>query len=121
MRSSEHAPVGLRRHEVPGAVAIVKGDPPEVLLAENASVMSRLIALRIVAASDPGLFSRDDLARVRSALLEERWADAVMLWMETTGTFIDVYEQYVRVWSEQELDGEGASLEIRVARIFADA
>jgi hypothetical protein len=120
MHSSERAPVGTRRYETPGAVAIVKGDPPEVLLAENASVMSRLIALRIVAASDPALFSRDDLRRVRAALLEERWTDAVMVWMETTGTFIDVYEQYVRVWSENELDAEGTSMEIRMARIFAD-
>ncbi|MDH3498826.1 MAG: hypothetical protein OEM97_01770 [Acidimicrobiia bacterium] len=114
MRSSEQE----RRSHAPGAFAIVKGDPPEVLLAENAAVMSRLVALRIVATSDPARFSETDLIRVRDALLEERWADAVVLWMETMSTFIDVYEEYVPVWTESDLDEEFASLEIRVSRIF---
>lgn len=105
------------RH-TPGAFAIVKGDPPQVLLAENAAVMSRLVALRIVAADDPTVFSATDLIRVRAALLEERWADAVLIWMETTETFIDIYEEYVPVWTEADLDEEYASMEIRVSRIF---
>lgn len=114
MRSSEAG----RIRTAPGAVAIVKGDPPQVLLAENAAVMSRLVALRVVAATDPRAFNPDDLAAVRRALLEERWADAVVSWMEAMDTFIDVYEQYVPVWSEADLDGQFAAIEIRVARIF---
>jgi len=102
-------------------VAIVKGDPPRVLLAENASVVSRLVALQIVAGTDPARFEAGDLEDVRNALLEERWADAVLRWMETTGTYIDVYEGYEPVWTEAELDEEFATMEIRVARIFEGA
>lgn len=109
-----------RLRHAPGALAIVKGDPPRVLLAENASVISRLVALQIVAAADPAHFQPGALAAVRAALLEERWADAVLIWMETTGVFIDVYEEYVPVWTESELDEECAAMEIRVSRIFED-
>lgn len=104
----------------PGAIAIVKGDPPHVLLAENAAVMSRLVALRVVAATDPAVFAVDDLAAIRQALLDERWADAVLLWMEAMDTFIDVYEQYVPVWAEADLAEEVAAMEIRMSRIFDD-
>jgi hypothetical protein len=116
MRSSE----AVRRSHAPGAYAIVKGDPPRILLAENGEVISRLVALQIVAAEDPAAFSPEALGAVRLALLEERWADAVVIWMETTGTFIDVYEEYVPVWTDDELDGQHASMEIRVSRIFED-
>ncbi len=107
-----------RVRTTPGAVAIVKGDPPHVLLAENAAVMSRLVALRVVANSDPATFAFNELVEVRRALLEERWADAVLIWMETTDTFIDVYEEYVPVWAEADLDEQIAAMEIRVSRIF---
>lgn len=114
MRSSE----AVRKSHAPGAYAIVKGDPPRILLAENGEVISRLVALQIVAAEDPGAFAPQTLAKLRAALLDERWADAVLIWMETTGTFIDVYEEYVPVWTDDELDGQHASMEIRVSRIF---
>ena len=37
---------------------------------------------RVVAASDPQSFDRPTLLLLRTALLEERWADAVLIWME---------------------------------------
>jgi len=55
---------------------------------------------------------------VRDALLEERWADAVLLWMSATDTTIDIYAEYVPVWTEADLDAEVTSLEIRMARLF---
>lgn len=103
---------------IPGAIAIIKVDPPEVLLAENAAVMARLLALRVVAASDPHTFAPDTLQQLRAALLEERWADAVVLWMETFDADIDIYDGYVPVWTEADLEEEFASMEIRVSRIF---
>lgn len=109
------------RHDpqaAPGAVAIVRGDPPHVLLADNAAVMSRLVALHVVAASNPRDFCDDVLEALRSALLEERWAEAVVTWMEATGTFIDIYEEYVPIWSEVELAEDLAAFEVRLARIF---
>jgi len=37
----------------PGAYAVINTEPPEVLLAENAQVISRLIAMKIVAGLRP--------------------------------------------------------------------
>lgn len=104
--------------QAPGAYAIVKQDPPELWLASDGQVISRLLALKVVAATDPATFRSDQLHEVRQALLEERWADAVGTWMAVTGVDIDVYEEHVRVWTSEELDADGAALAIRLSRLF---
>ena len=109
-----------RQAHAPGAYAIVKTDPPQLFLAENEAVISRLIALKVVAREDPDLFPAGRIGVIQDALLEERWADAVVAWMSATDTFIDVYEEYVPVWTEDDLDADLASMEIRMARIFDD-
>lgn len=101
-----------------GAWAVVKHDTPQIFLAENAQVISRLIALKVVAASDSSVFKPHLLDTVREHLLHERWADAVVMWMEATNTFIDVYEEYVPIWTEDTLDSEVASMEIRTSKLF---
>lgn len=103
-----------------GAWAVVKHDTPQIFLAENAQVISRLIALKVVAASDPATFAPHLVEAVREHLLHERWADAVVMWMEATDTLIDVYEEHVPVWTEAILDREVASMAIRTARLFDD-
>lgn len=101
-----------------GAWAVVKHDTPQIFLAENAQVISRLIALQVVAASDPTIFAPHEIEAVQEHLLHERWADAVLMWMEATGTFIDVYEEHVPIWTEDTLDREVASMAIRTSRLF---
>lgn len=104
----------------PGAWAVVKEDPPQIFLAENAQVVSRLLALKVVAAADPSAFTPHALEEVQDHLLHERWAEAVVLWMEATDIVIDVYEEFVPVWTERELDREVASIAIRMSRLFAE-
>lgn len=101
-----------------GAWAVVKHDTPQIFLAENAQVISRLIALKVVAASDPGVFPSHLVDTVQDHLLHERWADAVLMWMEATGTLIDVYEEFVPVWNEQRLHSEVTSMAIRTSKLF---
>jgi hypothetical protein len=104
-----------------GAYAVVRGDEPRVFLAENAAVMSRVLALELVARLPAsGVSSEARLEEMRAALLEERWADAVVAWIEETGTPVDVYEEALAVWTEHDLDVEGASLEIRMAPLFSE-
>jgi len=103
-----------------GAWAVIKHDTPQILLAENAQVISRLIALKVVASSDPSVFKAHLVDSVRDLLLHERWAEAVVMWMEATDTFIDVYEEHVPVWTEGRLDAEVASMAIRTSRLFDD-
>lgn len=103
----------------PGAYAVIRGDEPRVFLAEDAAVISRLLALEVVARTDPRQFSTPSrLEAVREALLAERWADALLLWISETGLAVDVYPEALRVWTHDDLDAEQASMEIRVAPIF---
>jgi hypothetical protein len=101
------------------AVAIVRSDPPEVLLASNADVLSRLVALRVVATTDPKAIDAATLATIRAALLDERWGDAVAAWIVAAAEPIDAYPDE-EVWTETRLDADAASLEIRLERIFDD-
>ena len=104
-----------------GAYAIVRGEEPRVVLAENAAVISRALALTLAARLPAHeVSSPARLARIRAALLEERWADAVVEWIDETGTAVDVYEEVPKVWSEDDLDLDKASLEIRMAPVFSD-
>lgn len=98
------------------AVAVTRGENTEVLLAENGDVLSRLVALRWVART-PAFELGGQVDGIREALLEERWGDAVLLWMEATETVVDAYPDE-DVWTEEQLDQETASLEIRIAPIF---
>jgi len=109
-----------RQAFAPGAYAVVKSDPPLVFLADNATVISRLVALKVVAREDPASFTGSQLDQVRRHLLRERWAEAVMVWMSATDTHIDVYEEYVPVWTDDDLNADVASMEIRMARLFTE-
>ncbi|HEV2755068.1 MAG TPA: hypothetical protein VG318_04750 [Actinomycetota bacterium] len=104
-----------------GAYAIVRSDPPQILLAEDADAISRALAIYVVAqlpAAD--VTSPARLREMREALLEERWADALVEWIEETGAVVDVYDEPTKVWTTAELDLERASLEIRLAPLFGE-
>jgi hypothetical protein len=99
---------------------VVHGDPPDVYIAQDEYVLTRLLAVHVVASTDPGGVPAASLTRIRTALLEDRWPDAVGEWIEAMNTPIDVHAD-VAIWTEPDLDLERASLEMRVARIFGDA
>lgn len=105
----------------PGAWAVIKYDTPQIFVAESADVISRLIALKVVAAADPAEFEPHQLERVRSYLLHENWSAALLMWIEATGIEIDVYDEFVPIWTETRLDRELASLEIRTSRLFNES
>ena len=105
-----------------GAYAVVRGEEPLIVLAEDARVLSRALALTLVAQLPAErVSSAGRLEDMRQALLEERWADALVTWMEETETAVDVYDETPRVWTGAELAEEQASLEIRIAPIFSEA
>lgn len=102
------------------SIAVVRGDPPVALLAESDAVMGRLLALRLVARSRAGDLGQSGLLDdIRSALLEERWGDAVTMWMQATSEVVDVYPDE-EIVTEERLDQDTASMEIRLAPIFED-
>jgi hypothetical protein len=102
------------------AFAVIRRDPPEVFVAEDEFVLTRLLALNVVATSRPeSLPSREVVEDIRTCLLEERWGDAVVRWLECTDEAIDAYPDE-EIWTEARLDGERASLEVRMAPLFED-
>ena len=104
-----------------GAFAIVRQEEPQVFLAEDATVLDRVLALHIVAQLSSGqVTSPGRLEEMRRALLEERWADALAAWIEETGVPVDVYDERPRVWTGSQLDTEQASMEIRLSPLFGD-
>lgn len=102
-------------------MGVVRSDPPRIFLAESPDVLSRLLALEVVAQEPARALEgrAGSLDKIREALLEERWADAVVHWIDASGEAVDAYPDEP-VWTEQRLDLEKASLEIRVAPIFDD-
>ena len=102
------------------AVAIIRTDPPSVTVAESEEVLGRLLALHVVAQSDPAdLAQAGKLDEIRTALLEERWADAVAGWIDSSDVPIDAYPDEM-LWTDARVDAEAASFEIRLAPIFKD-
>src|SRR3979409_1070210 len=77
----------------PGASArgVLHADTPWVFLAESDAVLGRLLAVRLVGPSRPEDFGPGVLEEIRSALLEQRWADAVTAWMLASGEVLDAY------------------------------
>lgn len=113
-------PAGRRPIE-PGAYAVVRGEEPRVFLAEDAAVMARVLGVELVAGTPASAFaSPEECDAARAALLDERWVDAVLIWMRATGEIVDVYEGYVPVWSGDELDHATAALELRCGALFHD-
>jgi hypothetical protein len=103
------------------AFAILRSDPPQVFLAESDAVLGRLVALRLVARSEPSELEPSGLLdHVRKALLEERWGDATSLWMRATGHVLDGYPDEP-IATDAQLDEEYASVEIRLSPIFDDS
>ncbi|MDZ4825950.1 MAG: hypothetical protein SGJ13_05720 [Actinomycetota bacterium] len=101
------------------AFAVTHEDPPRVLIAEDEQVLSRLLALELVAATRPSDLNAAQLTAIRDALLDERWADAVVAWIAATDIIVDVYSTEA-VRSATHLDELRTSLELRVAPIFDD-
>ena len=104
-----------------GAYAVVRQQEPQVYLAEDAGVLDRVLALHLVARLDRNSISSDArLREMQSALLEERWDDALVAWIEETGIAVDVYAEPLPVWTKGDLDQEGAVLEIKISRLFEE-
>lgn len=99
------------------AVAVVRSDPPAVYLASDQDVLGRVLALRLVAQTRISEISAESAQAIRAALLDERWADAVAVWIEATGEIIDAYPDD-DVWTDERLDVEQATFEIKLAPVF---
>lgn len=99
------------------AYAVVREDPPRVFVADNLDVLHRVLALKVVARTRGSDFGAS-ADYVREALLEERWGDAVVAWINHTGVAVDVYDG-LEVWTAEMLgDPELGSAELQFTPLF---
>lgn len=101
------------------AFAVVHHDPPDVYVAENEQVLSRVLGLHVVAATPAKRVSAHGRGVMKEALLEEAWGSAVSTWIEETGTVVDVFPDE-DLWTEERLSADRASFEFRLSPLFAD-
>jgi hypothetical protein len=99
-----------------GAYAVRRGDPAEVLLADSEDTLSKVIALRWIAEWVP-----DDAAEseaVRKAILDERWSDAVIGWMEATGEVLDIYPFGLEIHKEADYPANEFGPRVQTTPLF---
>ena len=102
------------------AYAVVHDQPPRVYAAADVDVLQWVIALEVVARTPASTLDRDTVGVLREALLEERWADAVELWMRTSGTLVDVYPVGLRVWTAEAIQSDIANVRLQFTPLFRD-
>ncbi len=99
------------------AYAVVHFDPPEVYLAEDVEILHRVLAMELVARTDPSELSGSGTETLRQDLLDERWGDAVQTWMGLRDVGIDVYT-YLHVYSEEDVPAELVGAQLQFTRLF---
>ena len=93
------------------AYGVVRDDPPTVYVAEDVGVLQRLLALKVVARTETDRLPAAEVDLLRTALLEERWGDAVSRWIRHTGIPIDVHTERVATGDDLPEDMIGAQLQ----------
>lgn len=101
------------------AYAVVRDEPPTVYAADTIDVLQRLLALEVVARSVPTDLDARARDRMRKALLDERWADAVVEWIDTTGVAIDVYT-HLHIYSDGDLPNDLIGAQLQFAPLYRD-
>lgn len=101
------------------AYAVVHTEPASIFLAEDIDVLHRVLALEVVARTDPALLGAD-AESIRDALLEERWGDAVVSWIRSVGTGIDVYDGK-SIYTSDDLPADLIGAQLQFTRLFGAA
>lgn len=100
------------------AYAVVHSEPAAIYLASDTAVLHRVIAVEVIARTDPRLLG-DRAEQIRVALLEERWATAAAAWIEATGIGIDMYTN-ISVYDHDDLPGDLMGAQLQFAPLFRD-
>jgi hypothetical protein len=99
------------------AMAVMHGDPPEVIIADDEPTLSWRIALQLVASTDPSTIPAQELEQLRHELVHEYWGAAVERWVRITDVVIDIYS----AWDLHTVDDlDIAPAELQFSRLFQD-
>jgi hypothetical protein len=96
---------------------VLRGDPPTVFLAEDLDALHWTLATEVVARARDQDWPEPVRSEVRDALLGERWADAVLTWMDHADVVVDVYPS---VEVSSVADRTVAAAELQFTPLFTD-
>ena len=96
-------------------MAVLHGDPPEVIIAHDEPTLAWRIALELVAQTDPSSIPSHELEMLRQELLNEYWGAAVERWVRITDAVIDIYSAW-ELYTTADL--ELAPAELQFTRLF---
>lgn len=99
------------------AVAVIRDDPPSVLVAADLDVLHRALAVRLLARAEQ--MPEGAKQKLQDALLQERWSDALSLWIEHTGVAVDVYTEDVS--TDADYPEALLSAQMQFSPLFTDA
>ena len=101
------------------AYAVARTEPPQVFVASDVDVLQRVLALELVARTPVTALGAEHCDAVRAALLDERWGDAVLAWIERMNVAVDVYS-HLHVFTEDDLPAELVGAQLQFAPLFRD-
>lgn len=101
-----------------GAYAIRQSDPDHPLLADSEETLNKVIALRWIAEWQPEQAA--DAEPIRQAILDERWADAVLAWMEATGETLDIFPHGLEIHEARDYPDDEFGPRIQTTRLFTE-
>lgn len=99
-----------------GAYAVRRSEPDQPLLADSEDTLNKAIALRWIAEWVPD--SGVDADAIRTALLEERWDDAVLGWMAATSDVVDVFPHGLEIHEASDYPDCEFGLRVQTAALF---
>ncbi len=98
------------------ACAVVRDDPPQVFIAEDQTTLNWVLALRLIARIPGHELEAGLRDRLRAALREEQWGEAVELWMHNRPE-VDVYPSF-ELYTDRDV--ELAAQELEFTPLFED-
>jgi hypothetical protein len=98
------------------AYAVVHSEPAAIYLATDIEVLQRVIAVEVIARTDPRLLE-GHAQGIRESLLSERWGAAAAAWIEATGIGIDVYTN-ISVYEADDLPTDLVGAQLQFTPLF---
>lgn len=97
---------------------MTRGDEPQVVVADSTATLDRVLALELVAQTEPAEI-QDPVAldAIRTALLDEQWGTALAEWIGVMDEPVDVWTDRV-MWTHEMIDEELLGFEFQFAPVF---
>jgi hypothetical protein len=99
-----------------GAYAVRRSEPDQPLLADSQETLNKVIALRWIGEWTPASETLAD--PVRQAILDERWSDAVVEWMDATGEVVDIFPFGIEIHERRDYPDDEFGPRVQTTPLF---